>query len=159
MFSIVWVLLGLVSCGSPSEPSGSGTTSTFDSTLAKQLGADKFGMKTYTLCFLNPGPPTLIAIDELQQINQEHFKLISQMSEQGYVVLAGTFPKPKQHAEMLVFTVDEQKVRELMADDPKIQRGLLTMDFTPWYSSAALPELAKVHQRIDANAHTSRTNE
>ena len=64
---------------------------TYDSVLAKSLGADEYGMKTYIFVILIPGTNNLEKGVTRDSIFKGHRKNIRKLADSGKLVLAGPF--------------------------------------------------------------------
>ena len=125
---------------------------TFDAELAKRLGADERGMRTYVLCILKTGPKDAeIKGEERNQIFAGHFANIRRLADEGKLVVAGPFGKnDKNYRGLYIFNVstveDAEKLVEL---DPAVKAGVFVPDLTPWYGSAAMLTVTETHRRIE----------
>lgn len=123
--------------------------SAFDSTLAKRLGADDYGMKTYVMAYLKRGPNRPTNKAEASKLQEAHMANISRLAESGKLVLAGPFLDTGQVRGIYIFDVRTvEEAAALTASDPAIKYGSLVMELHPWYGSAALVELNAIHQRL-----------
>jgi len=123
----------------------------YDADLAKKLGADEHGMKHYVFCMLKTGPnDTKITGKERDDLFAGHFANIKRLAGEGKLALAGPFDKNDHGARGLfifnVETVDEAQA--LVATDPTIKAGIMVADLVPWYGSAALMEVNRIHNNI-----------
>lgn len=122
----------------------------FDPALAQSLGADDYGMKTYVMALLKPGPNQDQDQETAQQLQQEHLANIRKLAEAGQLVLAGPFMANDQDLRGIyifdVATVEQAK--ELTETDPAIRAGRLRMELIPWYGSATLPMINEWHKKI-----------
>lgn len=122
----------------------------YDSTLAKKLGADEYGMKHYVMAFLKAGPNHTKDSAATAQLQMAHLKNIQRMAREGKLVVAGPFLDEGSIRGIYIFnvgTIDEAK--KLTSTDPAIKAGSLTMELHPWYGSAALMETVRIHKRIE----------
>lgn len=123
--------------------------SAYDSTLAKRLGADDYGMKTYVMAYLKRGPNRPTDKAEASKLQQAHMANIGRLAESGKLLLAGPFLDTGQVRGIYIFDVRTvEEAAALTATDPAIQYGSLVMELHPWYGSAALMELNAIHQRL-----------
>ena len=121
----------------------------YDSTLAKQLGADDYGMRKYVMAFLKAGPERSQDKEEAARIQKAHMENIKRMADEGSLILAGPFLDDGEIRGIYIFNVETiEEARELTATDPAIKAGRLVMELHPWYGSAALLELGSIHKKI-----------
>jgi uncharacterized protein len=129
------------------------TESKYDEKLAKSLNADERGMKQYVFCLLKTGSNTTASNEESQKAFEGHMTNIGRLAKEGQLVVAGPFMKnDRNYRGIYIFnvaTVEEAKA--LVATDPAIQSNLLEAELTPWYASAALQEIVKIHDKIKKN--------
>lgn len=149
---VVWAGTGCSSDSSQRTTRTTGQTSevpAYDSLLAAELGADERGMRRYVLALLKAGPNRDQDSTEAARLQQAHMANIRRMAEAGHLILAGPFLDEGSLQGLYLFdvpTVDSARV--LTATDPAIQAGRLTMELHPWYGSAALMEVSRIHERI-----------
>lgn len=122
----------------------------YDEALAKSLHADEYGMKKYVFCLLKSGTNTTVSKEESKKLFEGHMANINKLAKEGKLAVAGPFMKnDKNYRGIYIFnveTIDEAKA--LVATDPAIKANLLEAELTPWYSSAALQEITKIHNKI-----------
>jgi len=124
----------------------------YDAKLAKSLGADAIGMRSYVMVILKTGPNDKTLTDETERarIFAGHFSNMEMLALEKKLVLAGPFEDPEGIKRGLyifnVTTVDEAKA--LVMTDPAIKAGIFTPEFTPYYGSAALMQVNNVHRKI-----------
>jgi uncharacterized protein YciI len=122
----------------------------FDEKLAKSLNADEYGMKKYVFCLLKSGTNTTASKEETQKLFEGHMANIGKLAKEGKLVVAGPFMKnDRNYRGIYIFNVETiEEAQALVATDPAIQAKLLEAELTPWYSSAALQEITKIHKQI-----------
>jgi uncharacterized protein YciI len=121
----------------------------YDSTLARQLGADDIGMRKYVMAFLKKGPNRDQDAATAQAIQRGHMDNITRMANEGKLVIAGPFLDGGDIAGIYIFNVETvEEARALTESDPAIQAGRLVMELHPWYGSAALMTVNETHNRI-----------
>lgn len=124
-------------------------TIAYDSTLAKKLGADEYGMKTYIMALLKEGPNRNQDSTEAARIMAAHLKNIGKMADEGKLIVAGPFLDEGDLKGIYIFDVPTmEEAQKLTESDPAIKSGRLIMELHPWYGSAALIESAKVHKAV-----------
>ena len=122
----------------------------YDSTLAKQLDADEYGMKSYTFVILTTGDSIIEDKNRVQELFSGHLKNISRLAEEGKLVLAGPLGKNElNYRGIFIFDVGSvEETTSLLQTDPAIEAGILDYEIFDWYGSAALPEYLKTHEKI-----------
>lgn len=122
----------------------------FDEKLAKSLNADEYGMKKYVFCLLKSGTNTTASKEETQKLFEGHMANIGKLAKAGKLVIAGPFMEnDRNYRGIYIFNVETiEEAKALVATDPAIQAKLLEAELTPWYSSAALQEISKIHEKI-----------
>jgi uncharacterized protein len=123
----------------------------FDPELAKRLGADERGMKTYVLCILKTGPKDAeIKGDERTKIFEGHFANIGRLADEGKLAVAGPFGKnDKSFRGLYIFNVPTiEEAEALVMLDPAVKAGVFVPDLTPWYGSAAMMVVNDTHKKI-----------
>lgn len=141
-----WLLLALVL-----GPFIAAQEPAFDPELAKKLGADERGMRTYVLCILKTGPKDAeIKGDERKEIFAGHFANIGRLANEGKLSVAGPFGKnDKNYRGLYIFNVATvEEAEKLVVLDPAVKAGVFVADLTPWYGSAAITTVIDTHKRI-----------
>ncbi len=122
----------------------------FDSSFARQLGADEYGMKSYVMAFLKKGPNRTQDSLTAANLQKAHLDNIGRMAEAGQLVVAGPFMDDGDVRGIYIFNVPTvEEARRLTETDPAIQAGRLAMELHPWYGSAALPLLFPLHKKLE----------
>ncbi|HET8797242.1 MAG TPA: YciI family protein, partial [Thermoanaerobaculia bacterium] len=120
--------------------------------LAKRLGADERGMRTYVLCILKTGPKDgEIQGDARKEIFAGHFANIIRMADEGKLVVAGPFrTNDRNYRGLYIFnatTVEEAE--KLVVLDPAVKAGVLVYELTPWYGPAAMMIVNETHKKLE----------
>jgi len=122
----------------------------YDSTYAKSLGADAYGMKNYIVVMLTTGDSIINDKMIRDSIFGGHMANMIRMEELGKLVLAGPFHENDKGWEGIfilnVPTLEEAK--SLLQTDPAIANHLLNTILVPWYGSAAILEIPGIHEKI-----------
>ena len=127
----------------------------YDSLRAAELGADDYGMKQYVIAFLKAGKVKSESQEKAQELQLEHLRNITKMAEEGVLVLAGPFLDDTEIRGIYIFDVKTVgEAQRLTETDPAIKAGVLEMELHPWYGSAALMELTKIHGTIQKKSIT-----
>jgi len=123
----------------------------FDEELAKKLGADKFGMKSYVLAILKTGPKdAVIKGTERTELFKGHMANIRRLAAENKLAVAGPFGKnDKEFRGLFILNVATlEEARKLTDTDPVIKAGMMIVELVPWYGSAALLETNRIHETI-----------
>lgn len=129
------------------------STVEYDQELAKKLGADDYGMKSYLLVILKTGPKDKEVTDQKQraELFKGHFANMTKMQEEGKLKLAGPF-STKNHLGyrgiFLLDTTSEEEAKTLLQQDPTIAGGIFEVEILPWYGSAAIETHLDIHSKI-----------
>ena len=123
--------------------------SIYDSTLAKKLKADDYGMRKYVMCFLKTGPNKSLSKDSSNKIQSAHLNNIKHLAAQGKLLVAGPFMDKTELEGIFIFNVQTVEEAQTLANtDPAVKAGVLIMELHPWYGSAALIEVPTIHKKI-----------
>ncbi len=145
------ILTMVVSCSQNQRKESIATTS-YDSLLAKKLGADKYGMKAYVMAFLKKGPNRPTDSAERANLQKAHMKNIGRLADEGKLIVAGPFLDNQEIRGIYIFNVSSiEEAKALTETDPAIQAGSLVMELHPWYGSAALIESVEIHKKLQKN--------
>ena len=125
------------------------TPSDYDSTLAKKLNADDYGMKQYIMAFLMKGPNRIHDSTESMEIQKAHLKNIVRLANEGKLIIAGPFLDDTDIRGIFIFNVESiEEAKQLTESDPAVKAGVLTMKLHPWYGPAILPEVIKLNEKL-----------
>ncbi|RPI59459.1 MAG: hypothetical protein EHM44_12060 [Ignavibacteriales bacterium] len=122
----------------------------YDSTLAKQLGADDYGMKSYVFVILKTGSNATTDKAFIDSCFSGHMANIVRLVNEGKLIVAGPLGmNDNAYRGLFVFNVSTiEEARELVQSDPAINSKLLDADLYNWYGSAALPEYLEAALKI-----------
>ncbi|MEO7960533.1 MAG: YciI family protein [Ginsengibacter sp.] len=147
--SMLLMLLILMCIGAHAQDNAGEKPGQFDSSLAKQLGADDYGMKQYVMAFLKTGANVEVDSAKRSQLQMAHLKNIIRLANEGKLILAGPFLDNQAVRGIFIFNVTSiEEAQMLTESDPAVKAGVLQMEMRPWYGSAALMELTKLHSRV-----------
>ena len=122
----------------------------YDSLLAKQLGADEYGMKNYVMVFLKSGPVKLQDSVQQAELQHRHLKNILRLAAEGKLIVAGPFLDDQAIRGIFIFNVQTvEEARVLTGTDPAVKAGTLVIELHPWYGSVALVETTRIHKTIE----------
>ena len=123
----------------------------YNAELAKQLGADDYGMRSYVLAMLLTGPNDATITNEKQraELFKGHFANMARLAEEDKLVLAGPFIEGKPKRGLFIFNVSTiEEAQSLVQSDPSIAAGIFKVEFTKYYGSAALLQVNEIHNKI-----------
>jgi uncharacterized protein YciI len=122
----------------------------YDSTLARKLGADERGMKTYVLVILRSGPAQIEDKELRDSLFAGHFSNKDRLADEGKLVAAGPFhDNDKEYRGLFIFNVSTiEEAEELVKGDPTITNGVFVTEMYRWYGSAALPMMNEIHPKL-----------
>jgi len=123
---------------------------TYDSVLAKSMGADEYGMKSYVFVMLKSGSATIENKQVRDSLFSRHLRNIQRLEDEGYLLVAGPLGNnDKSYRGIFIFDVaSPEEAEALLKTDPAIKSKIFDTDLYEWYGSAALGEYLKVHKKI-----------
>ncbi|WP_258406808.1 YciI family protein [Shewanella alkalitolerans] len=125
----------------------------YDAELAARVGADDYGMKRYVMAMLKSGPNRSQSEEEAERLQRAHLDNIGRLAEEGKLVLAGPFLEESALRGIYIFNVTSvEEAKALTESDPAIKAGRLVMELHPWYGSAALMEVNRLHHKLAKKA-------
>lgn len=136
---------------SPSKASEATANPNYDEVLAKRLGADDYGMKSYWLVILKTGPNTTTDKAFISESFRGHMENMGKMVEAGKLVVAGPMGKNDKTYRGIFIINDpgtEEEVKTQLQSDPAVKAGLLEAEVYKWYGSAALPEYLPASDKV-----------
>jgi uncharacterized protein YciI len=123
--------------------------SAYDPDLARSVGADDRGMRSYVLVVLKTGPRKVPAGAERDEMFRGHFANINRLAAEGKLALAGPLDGVDGWRGLFVLAVaDIDEARRLVATDPVIVRGEMVAEYHTYYGSAALMLVRDAHDRV-----------
>ena len=122
----------------------------FDEALAKEVGADDYGMRKYVIAFLYRGDRVQEYTEQQRtEIQAGHMANINRLAKEGKMVLAGPFFGNEELRGLFFFAVESlEEAQKLTESDPAIKAGVLKMDLKEWYGSAALMLMGDLHSKV-----------
>ncbi|WP_433627134.1 YciI family protein [Chryseobacterium cucumeris] len=125
--------------------------SKYNQELATSLGADKYGMKPYTIVMLTTGTTKTEDKAKMGELMKGHMSNIGKLANEGKIVVAGPFleKNKENYRGMFIFnTKSKEEAEQWVKTDPAVQAGVFSYEIFPWYGSAALPLYLKHHDEI-----------
>ena len=122
----------------------------YDAELAKKVGADDYGMKTYVMAFLKSGPNRLKDSTARAELQKAHLKNIVRLANEGKLIVVGPFLDDQDIKGIFIFNVSTvEEAKKLTETDSAIKAGSLVMELHPWYGSAGLVEAFRLHKKVE----------
>jgi len=122
----------------------------YDSLLAKKLGGNENGMKSYVMVILKTGSYNPDDKKTRDSLFMGHMSNMERLSKMDKLYVAGPFGKNDLNYRgifiMNVKTVEEAK--ELVATDPAVKAKVFDAEYLPFYCTAALGEIPLLHEKI-----------
>ena len=125
--------------------------SKYNQELATSLGADKYGMKPYTIVMLTTGTTKIEDKAKMGELMKGHMSNIGKLANEGKIVVAGPFleKNKENYRGMFIFnTQSKEEAEQWVKTDPAVQAGVFSYEIFPLYGSAALPLYLKHHDEI-----------
>jgi uncharacterized protein YciI len=123
----------------------------YNAELAKKLGADDYGMKSYVLVILKTGPndETITDQERRSEIFKGHFANMGRLAEEEKLVLAGPLIEGKPKRGLFIFNVKTiEEAEALVSTDPAVKAGIFEYELTKYYGSAALMQISEIHDTL-----------
>jgi uncharacterized protein YciI len=123
----------------------------YDAELAKSLGADERGMRSYVLVVLKTGPAKMPEGPARTAMFQGHFANIQRLAAEKKLVLAGPFDDGAAGWRgMFIFATPAiEEAKKYVATDPVIVNGEMVAEYHQFYGSAALMSVNGIHAKIE----------
>jgi len=116
VLAIMSACMGVASGQGPTEAA----KPKFDADLARSVGADELGMRSYVLVILKSGPSRIPAGPERDEMFKGHFANLNRLSAEGTLVLAGPLDGVDGWRGLFVLAVaDVDQARKHVATDPR----------------------------------------
>jgi uncharacterized protein YciI len=127
----------------------------YDSSLAKKLQADDYGMKSYVLVMLKTGSSTDTAKATLSTVFGGHMANIKRLASENKLLLAGPMGEnDKNYEGLFVFnTADVNEAKQWLSSDPAVQSKHLDAEVYAWYGPAALQEVININQKVTKKSY------
>jgi uncharacterized protein len=154
IFNYLMVALTIVSIGAiaaSAQVAKSPEIPKYDAELAKKLGGNDNGMKSYVLVILKTGPKDGdFKGKERDDIFAGHMANIGRLADEGKLAVAGPFMKnDKGYRGLYIFnTKTTEEAQKIVETDPAVKSGILVPDMTPWFGSASLMATPEIHKKI-----------
>ncbi len=145
------VTISILALGSFAQTPEKSSKPVYDAELAKKLGGNDNGMKSYIFVMLRTGPnDKKYTGKERDEMFKGHFANIGRMADLGKLMVAGPFDKNDQNYRgLFIFSgTTEDEVRKLIEGDPTIKNGIFVTDIVQWFGSAAVSAIPEIHPKL-----------
>jgi uncharacterized protein YciI len=121
----------------------------YDAELAKSVGANDMGMRSYVFVLLKSSATPVPRGPERDEMFKGHFANMARLSAEGKLVAAGPFDGVDGWRGMFIFAVsDIEEAKKLVASDPVIVKGEMVAEFHKHFGSAALMMIRDNHAKV-----------
>lgn len=126
----------------------------YNEQLAKKTGADDYGMKQYVMVFLKTGPAKITDTNQAKTLLMGHMSNMGKMASEGKLILAGPMMDNTGLEGIFVFNVKTvEEAKTLTQTDPAVKAGMFSVEYHPWYATAALMEVVDIHKTLEKKKH------
>ena len=122
----------------------------YDADLAKKLGADDYGMKSFIFVILKTGSNTSKDEAAKSKAFAGHMSNMKMMVKNNKLIVAGPIAKnDKSYRGIFILNVaSKEEALKLLQTDPAIKAKYLEPELYSWYGSAALSEYLPVSDKV-----------
>lgn len=122
---------------------------TYDAELAKSLGANDNGMRSYVLVILKTGPRKMPEGAARKEMFKGHFANIERLANEKKLAVAGPLDGVDGWRGVFVIAVpDIEQAKTYVETDPVIVNGEMVAEYHKFFSSAGLMMVNDVHNKI-----------
>lgn len=146
---IALAILGILTMALRAQQPEQPTKPAFDAELARTLGADEHGLRSYVLVILKNGPTPLPAGPERDEMFKGHFANMTRLSKEGVLAYAGPLDGVEGRRGIFILAVpDIEQAKKHVATDPVIIKGEMVAEYHKHLGSAALMQVRDTHAKI-----------
>lgn len=121
----------------------------YDAALAKSLGADERGMRTYVLVVLKTGPTPVPKGEKRTQMFAGHMANIQRLANEEKLVFAGPLDGINGWRGIFIFaTPNIDTAKSYVSTDPVITNGEMVAEYHQLYGSAGLMMVNEISRKI-----------
>lgn len=126
------------------------TNPKYDAELAKKVGADDYGMKSFIFVILKTGTNTSEDKDLKNKAFSGHMDNINRLVENKKMIVAGPMGKnDKGYRGIFILDVPTiEEAQKLLETDPAIKEKYLKPELLVWYGSAALATYLEAADKV-----------
>lgn len=146
---VLLTILGVMSLGPATATALDEPASHYDAALAKSLGADERGMRSYVLVILKTGPTKVPSGEKRTQMFAGHMANIQRLADEGILVFAGPLDGVDGWRGLFIFgTPDIATAKTHVDTDPVIVNGEMVAEYHELYGSAGLMMMNEISRKI-----------
>jgi uncharacterized protein YciI len=139
----------LASGGAAAQSGRDANRPAYDENLARSVGADENGMRSYVLVVLKTGPNPVPAGPGRDAMFRGHFANMKRLTDEGTLVFAGPFDGVDGWRGLFILAVPGiEEAKTIIATDPVVAKGEMVPEFHTLYGSAALMLMPDAHARV-----------
>lgn len=143
------IFLSIISLGPATATAQDKPASHYDAALAKSLGADERGMRSYVLVVLKTGPTKVPSGEKRTQMFAGHMANIQRLADEGKLVFAGPLDGIDGWRGLFIFaTPDIATAKTYVDTDPVIINGEMVAEYHVLYGSAGLMMMNEISRKI-----------
>ena len=121
----------------------------YDAELAKSLGGDESGMRSFVLVILKTGPNKVSDPVARKKMFQGHFANMERLAAEKKLAFAGPLDGVEGRRGIFILaTADIELAKSYVATDPVIVNGEMVAEYHKLFGSAALMMVNDVHNKI-----------
>lgn len=122
----------------------------YDAELAKSLGADERGLRSYVLVILKTGPTKVPDGPARTKMFQGHFANMQRLANDKKLAFAGPLDGVEGRRGIFIFaTPDVEQAKMYVATDPVIVNGEMVAEYHKLFGSAGLMMVNDIHNKIN----------
>jgi hypothetical protein len=145
LFSCLLMAAAPVAAQAPATPAAP----VYDADLAKSLGGNDNGMRSYVLVILKTGPRKMPEGPARTEMFKGHFANIGRLAGERKLALAGPLDGVDGLRGIFVIATPDIEVAKTYVDiDPVIINGEMVAEYHQFFSSAGLMMINEVHNKI-----------
>ena len=150
MWKLALLFAGLVAVGPvAAQAQAAPVVQVYDAELAKSLGGNDNGMRSYVLVIIKTGPRKMPEGPARTEMFKGHFANIGRLAGEKKLALAGPLDGADGWRGVFVFaTADIDQARAWVETDPVIINGEMVAEFHKFFSSAGLMMVNEIHNKI-----------
>jgi uncharacterized protein YciI len=124
----------------------------YDAELARKLGANEMGMRSYILVLLKSSGKPVPAGKERDEMFAGHMANMKRLAAEGKLVLAGPLDGVDGMRGMFIYAVDSiDEAKKLTDTDPVIVKGEMVAVYHKYFGNAGIMMLNEIYEKIAKN--------